>query len=54
MIYLEAYPDGLSVLLAKVQELSEEGACPLMVCVEIAGVDTDLVHHRDQGLGNLR
>ena len=50
---IQADADGPVVFLAKLQELSEEGPCLLMVRMEVAGVDADFLHHWNHCHGNL-
>ena len=50
---VQADADGAVVLLAPLEELAEELAGLVVVRVEIARVDADLLHHRHHGHGDL-
>ena len=50
---IQANADGPVMLLAKLQELPEEGPGLLMVRMEVAGIDANLLHHGDHRHGNL-
>ena len=51
---VQTNPDGPVILLALFQKLPEELAGLLMVRMEIAGIDTNFLHHRHHGHGHLR